>query len=357
MFVSFTDERQGRMYEMVNFNLNNSALWNQEGMLPRMAEFDMKAASNAFPLNKQKEGNLRAHRQRYEESASIEYRNSLIDTPVSPARVLWPLGPSGFYEIPYTIKEGDFTEWMVQNLILWGMKHIEQGSNIRFRPAVVTDKNFIVFVNGEGCLSIVGRHPNERPQRISLNVPRCMFQRVVLHEILHAVGLYHEHQRSDATEFVQISENAPALWETYITINPVIPTHLVPYNIGSIMHYNNFIRAKNPNHQHLLEQSAATLSPCDWHHLNLLYPGRVKPPPCEPHTVLKACEPLPSCPYGKQCQNMCDIDCNIGLPRGDVPDVLNLPNKPFCQYKNGKVYPPLPEALQAQIDQLKAEMV
>lgn len=303
-------------------------MWDQDGRLPDVSNY---LKSDHF-LSSRKVG----------ESASLPSYDI--------KRVLWSKGPSGFYEVPFVIKYGDFSEWMIQEMILWGMKNIERGSNIRFRSQLPSDLNYIVFLNGEGCLSIVGRHPRPRPQRISLNIPGCMHRHAVLHEILHALGLYHEHQRVDSVTFIEISPNAPKSWAQHVETDPNIPTHLTPYNMGSIMHYNLFLKAKNPLYQSVLDTRGATLSSCDWNHLNTLYPGPMLPPYCVPHTRIKACQPLRACPYGEVlCSNMCDLDCDAGLPRGDVPDIVAAP-APFCEYIGSQEFPPLPEELQQQLN-------
>jgi Astacin (Peptidase family M12A) len=54
----------------------------------------------------------------------------------------------------------------------------------------------------------------------------------LIHELGHALGLYHEHQRPDSGAFVTIAGGAPP---NYGTVTGAAP--LGPYDCGSIMHY------------------------------------------------------------------------------------------------------------------------
>lgn len=74
---------------------------------------------------------------------------------------------------------------------------------IKFRPYVASDKNFIVFQSSKsGCWSSVGRQ--ESGQVINLQNPGCLSHGTIIHEILHALGFYHEHSSSDRDDWVTI---------------------------------------------------------------------------------------------------------------------------------------------------------
>ncbi|CAG5118188.1 unnamed protein product [Candidula unifasciata] len=97
----------------------------------------------------------------------------------------------------------------------------------------------IQFMDGGGCYSQLGMQTE--PQVLVL-APGCRKKGIVVHEIGHAVGWYHEHMRPDRDDFVAINLNVvPDLYHpNFIKYNnSVVNTYDIPYDYTSVMHYGN----------------------------------------------------------------------------------------------------------------------
>jgi hypothetical protein len=93
-----------------------------------------------------------------------------------------------------------------------------------------------------GCYSWLGgpRPGSAGPRPLNLQANACWTQQTVLHELGHALGFMHEHQRPDRDQFIEIrTQNIPSGSEAQFAIihqgNGDYYTR--DYDFGSIMHY------------------------------------------------------------------------------------------------------------------------
>jgi len=99
---------------------------------------------------------------------------------------------------------------------------------------LVVPMDYLRFQTGTGCASWVGRQGGEQEVWIA---PSCSAGSV-MHEIGHALGLEHEHTRSDRDQYIQINwDNIdPQKWHNFDKA-PASAQLLGEYDYDSIMHY------------------------------------------------------------------------------------------------------------------------
>lgn len=175
--------------------------------------------------------------------------------------VYWPNG-----EVVYTYHESINQNEM--NVIEAAMQHWRQNTCLKFRPRTAGDYYFIRFRSDtQGCWSLVGRQADRINQGQDVSIGAgCANLNVVVHEIGHVIGFYHEQSRSDRDQYIEI------VW------NNVLPGYAlqfrkesdsnlnVPYDLTSTMQYPQWafsreifekstIVAKNPAYQRFLSKN------------------------------------------------------------------------------------------------------
>lgn len=90
-----------------------------------------------------------------------------------------------------------------RNKISDAIDEIQKKTCVRFVPVAGNEKNFVIFKNDQsGCWSNVGMIGGS--QDINLEDPCFKKSGTIQHEILHAVGFYHEQNRADRDRYVEI---------------------------------------------------------------------------------------------------------------------------------------------------------
>ena len=143
---------------------------------------------------------------------------------------LWPN-----WTVPYEITSS-YSENDIQ-MILHAMEFISNQTCLRFFQRT-TEHDYIHFRDGSGCSSAVGHRGGL--QHITL-ARGCRRHGIILHEIGHALGLWHEQSRPDRDSYVTI------LWDNIKQtkrhnfrkrIDKVIDYQGTGYDYGSVMHYS-----------------------------------------------------------------------------------------------------------------------
>uniref|UniRef100_UPI00398E87EF meprin A subunit alpha-like n=1 Tax=Pristiophorus japonicus TaxID=55135 RepID=UPI00398E87EF len=163
--------------------------------------------------------------------AGIQERNALKD-PTS----RWK------FPIPYIL--ADNLELNAKGEILHAFEQYRLKSCIDFKP-YEGEETFLHFQKLDGCWSFVG--DLHSGQNVSIG-ERCDLKAIIEHELLHALGFYHEQSRTDRDDYVNIwwDEIIPDMEHNFVVYNDDYITDLnSPYDYESLMHYAPFSFNKN----------------------------------------------------------------------------------------------------------------
>ncbi|KAL3313693.1 Dorsal-ventral patterning tolloid-like protein 1, partial [Cichlidogyrus casuarinus] len=153
----------------------------------------------------------------------------------------WPHGI-----IPYVIESNFSSETKVT--IMKAMRHWENYTCLSFVEREEHHESFIIFTEKScGCCSYVGRRSETDPQAISIG-KNCDKMGIVIHELGHVIGFWHEHTRPDRDDHVDIlTENViPGQEFNFKKMDPGEVNSLgEPYDFNSIMHYAESTFAKS----------------------------------------------------------------------------------------------------------------
>jgi len=211
-----------------------------------------------------------------EELANI--RNGTFAFASTTSDLYWPKGVAIPYEIASSI-DGHGLQ-AIKDAIADYQKY----TCLRFKPRA-RESQYLYFYRGAGCSSPVGRK-----YRNDISLGRnCWKKGIVMHEMAHSLGMFHEQSRPDRDNYIKI------LWENIQGDEKVnfqkepsntINSHGTAYDLKSMMHYpsNAFgggkmtIKVLDSSKQDVIGQRDG-FSEIDKQQLNLMYKcGSITPP-------------------------------------------------------------------------------
>lgn len=128
------------------------------------------------------------------------------------------------------------------------MREYHTHTCIKFVERIPSDRDYVQLQNQKtGCWSSVGRVGGR--QEINLQAPGCTTKvGTIIHELMHALGLMHEHTREDRDSYVNV------MWENVKTGSESdfrkveggqATTFGQAYDYGSLQHYSATAFSKN----------------------------------------------------------------------------------------------------------------
>jgi hypothetical protein len=173
------------------------------------------------------------HKQVECDSRMINQRRRHLGVIIEEKDGIWPNGT-----VWYRIDEG--FEQKHKDLIEKAMDHYH-ATNIAIKfqecePVTKCNNKYLNIVqNEDSCHSLVGYMNDGQPQELNLG-KSCFVHGhgTVVHELGHALGLYHEHTHPKREVIILTDSNLPVSASNYIKETQAI---LKPYDKGSIMHY------------------------------------------------------------------------------------------------------------------------
>ncbi len=183
----------------------------------------------------------------------------------------WPSG-----NVPYILDE-DLENY---DLVMEAIEYLNLQTNVKFVPKSESHQNFVHITKGEtDCYSYAGMQGGK--QEVFLT-PRCGV-REILHEFMHTLGFFHEQNRGDRDEYIQV------LWDNIDEVNQPqfkkIPIDFIgvrgrPFDFESIMLYSSYTFNLYPDEPTILTKdgeiipsSENLLSGEDIHRVNMAYPS------------------------------------------------------------------------------------
>ncbi|XP_041959285.1 hatching enzyme 1.2-like [Alosa sapidissima] len=160
----------------------------------------------------------------------------------------WKKSANGLVEVPVIVSP-DFSVYERMK-IEKAMLTFTKETCIRFVPRS-TEVDYISIENGKGCWSYIGRAGGR--QLVSLNRDECIYNGLIQHELNHALGFYHEHNRADRDQYVKVHWEYVDPDQAYNFRKQYGNTMGTPYDYTSVMHYTRTVFTT--------ENGKATLTP------------------------------------------------------------------------------------------------
>ncbi|MFE8602955.1 M12 family metallopeptidase [Archangium violaceum] len=173
----------------------------------------------------------------YDQVVEAMSKNNAIRNP----QMKWPL-VNGKVVVPYEVQPGVSRQTVAA--LEAAIQEYKQKTCVQFVKRTAKDRNYVSVFEGDGCYSYVGCIQQGK-QELSLG-QGCEFKGTAAHELLHALGFYHEQSRPDRDQYITINfQNVESGLEDQFDVCQDCTTQDIPYEYASIMHYGAEAFTKN----------------------------------------------------------------------------------------------------------------
>lgn len=159
------------------------------------------------------------------------------------------LDAAGKKEVPYVYAPSLTENKRARKAVNDAAAIFERNTCIRLVPRRPEDhKTYLKLVDDGGCWSYMGRTEESGPQELSLS-GGCEYSDTVIHEVMHALGFWHEQSRHDRDQYVTVKlQNAISGTKSNFKKYKksfFMDTLKSEYDVNSVMHYGGYSFSKN----------------------------------------------------------------------------------------------------------------
>ncbi|WP_433247210.1 M12 family metallopeptidase [Streptosporangium sp. CA-135522] len=149
---------------------------------------------------------------------------------------LWKAG-----RVPYALDAG--LSQKARDAVAAAIADFHSQTCIRLSPRT-TESDYLHIFPGGGCYSFLGRRGGR--QNVSLGAG-CEYKGIAMHELMHALGFYHEHMRSDRDILLTINPGniAPQYQSQFIKLSSAQNRLYGDLDLASLMTYDNYAFSNN----------------------------------------------------------------------------------------------------------------